>query len=145
MKLSGTFATQATPAQLARLSTDRQQLEGVTSLGDVSVDPRGRIRATFTATTPLGAIPLTTTITTDRADESSSRVLVHGTRGQHRVDVTLEISYEPTATATQVSWHADVRLGGTGASVAQRVAADIARNAIDSVLRQAAEQHLTLT
>lgn len=145
MKLSGTFATQATPGQLARLSTDDKQLEGVSSLRDVSVDASGRIRATFTATTPLGAIPLTTTIITDRADESTSRVLVHGTRGQHRVDVTLEINYEPTATATQVSWHADVRLGGTGASVAQRVAHDIARNAIDGVLRQVADQHLTLT
>jgi carbon monoxide dehydrogenase subunit G len=145
MKLSGAFTTQASPAQLAKFSTDRQQLEGVTSLRDVSVDSHGRIRATLTATTPLGAIPLTITITTERADESSSRVLVHGTRGQHRVDVTLEISYEPTATATRVSWHADVRLGGTGASVAQRVAHDIARHAIESVLRQATEQHLTLT
>ncbi|RHW24923.1 hypothetical protein D0Z08_22245 [Nocardioides immobilis] len=145
MKLSGTFTTQASPAQLARLSTEPRQLEQVTSLRDVAVDAHGHIRAIFTAATPLGAIPLTTTIATDRADESSSRVLVRGTRGQHRVDVTLEISYQPTATATQVSWHADVRLGGTGASVAQRVAHDIARNAIDGVLQQAAGQHLTLT
>ena len=75
--------------------------------------------------------------------QAHSCVLPFPPRGQHRVDVTLDISYAPTATATEVSWYADVRLGGTGASVAQRVAQDIARNAIDSVLRQAADQNLT--
>lgn len=139
MKLSGVFSTHTAPAQLAQLSADPGRLAHVSSLREVSMDPHGRVLATFTATTPLGAIPFATTIATDRADEASSRVLVHGTRGQHRVDITLDITYAAEAAGTRVSWEADVRLGGAGASVAQRVAHDIARSAIQGVLHSAAD------
>jgi carbon monoxide dehydrogenase subunit G len=140
MNLSGAFSTTANPADLAGVSNDPHRLAGVTSLRDVSLDQQGRVSATFTATTPLGSIPFATIITTDHADESSARVLVHGTRGQHRVDIELELTYTASASATEVTWDAAVQLGGAGASVAQRVAHDIARNAIHSVLQHAADQ-----
>lgn len=138
ISVSGQFATTSTPGQIISRSQEPTQLATIDSLTEVRTDGPGRLRAVLTTRTPLGRIPLQTTITTVALDEQSGRVDVRATRGPHSVDVELDIRFDTAGDTTQVTWSATARLGGTAASVGQRVAPAIAKTTIDEILRQLA-------
>jgi hypothetical protein len=138
IQVSGDFTATATPVELVARQQQPTRLGAVDTLNDVTLDEAGRIHARFTPRTPLGRIPLHTVITTDVAADGSATVTVHASRGPHTVDATLVINFDRRVDSTQVTWSGEVRLGGTAASVGQRVATDLARTAIHEVLYQLA-------
>jgi carbon monoxide dehydrogenase subunit G len=138
IQVSGDFTATATPADLMARQQQPARLADVATLNDVSLDDAGRIHALFTPRTPLGHIPLRTVITTDAAADGSATVTVHASRGPHTVDATLAITFDRRVDVTQVTWSGEVRLGGTAASVGQRVATDLVRSAIHETLYQLA-------
>jgi carbon monoxide dehydrogenase subunit G len=137
--VAGEFSTTVTPADLIARNHQPECLGAVNTLAEVRLEENGRIRALFTARTPLGRIPLHTIITTHAADHESTDVHVHASRGPHTVDVDLHIDFERIDTTTRVSWRAQVHLGGAAASVGQRVVPGLAQKAIDEVLQQLAQ------
>lgn len=140
MNLTGEFTTVATATALTGLR-DQGRLAKVEGLSGVEIRSDDTIRATFRAVTPLGAIPLATTIVVDSVDEHGARLRVCGRRGAQSVDVDLRLTFEDAdGNGTKVAWSADLRLGGAGASVGQRVARDVATRAIADVLQAAADQ-----
>jgi carbon monoxide dehydrogenase subunit G len=139
IRVAGEFTTPITPADLMARNRQPDFLAAVPTLRQVTVDDEGRIQAQFTPRTPLGRMPLATTITTRNADERSTEVRVRAHRGQHTVDVDLQIEFDRSDAITRVSWTAQVRLGGTAASVGQRVGPSLAYSAIDEVLQQLAQ------
>lgn len=138
IQVAGRFTTPVEPLELRARHSQPEQLAGVDTLADVFVAEDGTIRARFTPHLPLGRVPLNTLITTTHTDDTSSLVTVHATRGSHSVDVTLAITLGTVDGGTEVSWTGELKLGGTAASVGQRVSADIAQRAINDVLVQLA-------
>lgn len=139
MNIVGAFSTTAAAAALVDLRGPGR-LDNVSGLTDVESRPDGTVRATFHATTPLGPIPLATVIKVDAVDVTGAWLQVQGRRGAQSVDVTLRLTFDAEGNGTRVSWRADVRVGGAGASVGQRVVIDLARRAISGVLEAAAAQ-----
>jgi carbon monoxide dehydrogenase subunit G len=138
MKLSGRFTTPVGRSELRARHDQVEQLAAVDTLADVRVAPDGTVRARFTPRLPLGRIPFDTRIRTTHTDDSSSVVTVHASRGAHRVEVVLTVTLTPADSGTDVAWTGELRLGGTAASVGQRVGADIAQRVVDDVLVQLA-------
>ena len=139
MNIAGEFTTAASTASLGGLGS-AGSLTRVAQLRDVEADADGRVRAVFTPSTPLGPIPLATTIVIEHADDSGATLRVSTRRGAQTVDVDLRLAFDADDQGTRVSWDANVRLGGAGASVGQRVARDVAARAIAGALESAAAQ-----
>lgn len=138
IQVAGGFTTPVAAQELRARHTQVDQLSAVETLADVTVAEDGAVRALFTPRLPLGRIPLDTRITTSHTDDTSSLVTVHASRGPHSVDVTLSITLDTVPEGTEVTWAGELRLGGTAASVGQRVGADLAQRAINNVLVQLA-------
>jgi carbon monoxide dehydrogenase subunit G len=138
MRISGQFTTTASVGALRALNAEPEKLSALPTLGDVVSTADGRFAVVFTAATPFGPQPIEARVVTERADETGSALRVHGRRGTHVIDVELTISWEEIQGGTAVSWEAEVGVRGPAASVAQRVAADVARCAIGDLLVSAA-------
>ncbi|GAA1649538.1 CoxG family protein [Georgenia ruanii] len=138
MKLAGTFDTPAAPDALRSLAASPEVLAGVPAFRDVEVAEDGSLRVEYYPVISLGPIRFTTTITPGRVTDSSAAVAVRATRGSNLVDADLLLSFDPADGGSTVRWEADVLLGGTAASVGQRVGAEIVTRAIGDVLQAAA-------
>ena len=138
MKINGQFNTSASIAQLRALQGQPAALANVATLRDVSVAGGGVIEALFTPKTSFGRLPIAVRITPEPTGDNGGELRVHGRRGQHVIDVDIRLSFAGNGTATAVSWDADVVVRGPAASVGQRVARDLTRQAIADVLQAAA-------
>jgi len=138
MKLTGKFTTPVGRSELRARHDQVEQLAAVDTLADVNIAQDGTVRARFTPRLPLGRIPFDTRIRTTHTDDSSSVVTVHASRGAHSVDVVLTVTLTPSDAGTDVAWAGELRLGGTAASVGQRIGGDIAQRVVNDVLVQLA-------
>ncbi len=141
MRLQGGFRTGTPAARLAALSSSPELLGRVSQLRNVSGGHGAPVNAVFGPTTPMGRIPLDTTIRVHQESASGADLYVVAQRGTQQVQVTLMIRLEPApdgTSGTDVTWTADMLIRGTLASVGQRVARDVATRAIGQVLAEAA-------
>lgn len=140
MRLTGTFRTPAGAAALRGLATAPEVLGDVPSFTDLQRRDDGTIQVQFHPVTSLGRVSLDTLITPGAVADDSAEVAVIGRRGNQIVDATIVMRFGEAAgdAGSLVTWEADVLLGGTAASVGQRVGGDMARRAIGDVLEAAA-------
>lgn len=138
MRIAGEFTTPTTPALLQGLACAPQVLTRVSTLQDVSLRADGSVSALFVPLTSLGRIPLRTVITPRETSADGARLHVVGRRANQLVTVDLTIAFAPTAAGTTVSWEGEVLVGGTAASVGQRVVGELATRAVGQVLEEAA-------
>ncbi|WP_127125536.1 CoxG family protein [Georgenia sp. SYP-B2076] len=138
MKLDGTFDTPAGPDALRALATSPEVLAAVPAFRDVEVADDGALRVAYYPVISLGPIRFVTTITAGEVTDTTAEVAVRALRGSNLVDADLLLTFEAADGGSRVRWEAEVMLGGTAASVGQRVGAEIVTRAIDDVLRAAA-------
>lgn len=138
MRLSGQFSTRTDAASLRGVASSPNVLASVSTLSDVSLESDGTVTALFCPVTSLGRIPLRTRIAQKAVSERTASLNVVGRRGSQLVAVDLELTITPDGAGSRVGWEAEVFVGGTAASVGQRVIADLARRAIAQVLEEAA-------
>lgn len=138
MRLTGTFDTAASRDALRALVGAPEVLAGVPTFTDLEVRSDGTINVQFHPVTSLGRISLDTVITPGDVTDESAEVSVIGRRGNQIVDAAIVMRFADAAGGSRVDWAAEVLIGGTAASVGQRVGADLARRAIGDVLEAAA-------
>lgn len=139
MNLSGDFTTSSTVDALCALEGQTGRLATVPMLSEVTSGPDRSIDALFSPATPFGRAPMAVRIVPLETSTDGARLRVHGRHGPHAVDVQLALTFVPDSAGTKVSWQAEVDVLGPAASVAQRVACDLARRAIGEVLSSAAD------
>jgi carbon monoxide dehydrogenase subunit G len=139
MNIGGEFTTASTVDALRDLASRIDRLSTVPALTEVGPGADGSVDAVFSPATSFGRFPIAVRITPQATDATGARLTVHGWRGPHVFDVRLALSYAEAALGTHVTWQAEVDVRGPAASVAQRVACDVARRAIGDVLSSAAD------
>lgn len=139
MKLSGDFTTSSTVEALQALEGRADRLATVPTLSEVGPGPDSSIEALFSPKTPFGRTPIAVRIVPQDTNADGARLQVRGRHGPNAFDVRIALAFAPGASGTQVSWRADLDVRGPAASIAQRVAADVAHRAIGDVLSSAAD------
>ena len=139
MRTTGAFLTQASAGQLRTLLASPTGLETIATLRHVVRTGPETLSMLFTPVLALGPVPLETTVVTTYDSEQRVDLAVRGRRGSQVVDVTLVVELGESRDGTAVSWTADVAVRGVAASVGQRVAGDLAGQAISDVLKSSAE------
>ena len=138
MRVQGTFDTAADAAELRSLTSSPDTLATVPTFTELRLRDDGTIVVQFSPLISLGQITLDTVISPGVVDAHSATVRVVARRGNQLVSVDLVIRFDDSSAGSHVQWEADVLLGGTVASVGQRVGAEVARRAIGEVLEAAA-------
>ncbi|MFE4196984.1 CoxG family protein [Paenarthrobacter sp. NPDC056912] len=138
MKLDGTFDTSASPGTLRSLAASPAVLAGVPSFREVEVSEDGSLRLEYYPVISLGPVRFTVTITIGIVTDSSAAIVVRAMRGNNIVEADLLLTFQTADGGSRVRWEAEVLLGGTAASVGQRVGAEIIARAIGDVLQEAA-------
>lgn len=138
MTLTGQFETSVAATALLALHGGPEALAALPTLRDVRLDDTGAVRAVFTPRATAVPMPFTLRVAVQHASAAGAVLTVHATRGPTAVDVELRLEFETGAAGTIVSWSADVAVGGTGATIGQRVVGDVVYAVIDEVLRDTA-------
>lgn len=139
MKLTGSFDTTTSPADLRGLVSAPQALSGVSAFRSVEPQDNGTIRVDFAPRISMGWLRLDTLLTPGEVSDGRATVHALGMRGSSGVEGDVVITYEAAdGGGSHVTWEADLVVLGPAASTSQRVGLSIARRAVGTAIEEAA-------